>query len=497
MANGSLCRQCEDLQMLADRKNGDTLALANARFAVNQSHDPFIHKFPPEIASEIFVSYLPGPDDDPWAKVEISGPLILGAVSRKWRQIAWSTPQLWSTIMLELYFKGCDIPLRRALVREWLSRSGGLPLDIHLRTPRRIPDGVLFYFYSLIDTINTYSSRWRVLRIHAPASFLSRLNQGTTIAPGSSLLELNIEPEEGKDIWPGVVDLRSVTSRLQQLTVRSMKISSLLVHFGSLTHLTTDGIADDECLEVMQSATNLVVCTFQRMHVGTPFVDGLVTCLKLQQFEIEPDENEFLDEFFNKIHLPALEILSVMDRFRHPDTTIFNLTDFFERCRCPLTHLTLGNSESEPQNMKTMLVQVPTLKHLRFRAREDWNKALRDVLQALADRYSSADSKNGGRITFLPYLEHLTCWDSARTFEWDLIPKIFGVDFENMHSIGSADIVPRSPLRSVHLELRERDTSTVDQDTILRCQHLVWVGIKLYVYPRIFDEPQARRNRST
>ncbi|KAJ3502246.1 hypothetical protein NLJ89_g8974 [Agrocybe chaxingu] len=390
LANGALCRQCEDLQMLADRKISDTLALDNARSAVNQSHVPFIRKFPPEIGSKIFVSYLPDPDDDLWAKIEMSGPLILGAVRAK--------------------FPGS--PHRNSGAQSYpnsISRALTSPTD------RRWS-----------------GSGYRVLAVSRRTS-----TSGPLTASLADLSELNTEPEGGKDLWPGAVDLRSVASRLQQLTVQSVKIPSLLVHFGSLTHLTTDAIADNECLEAMQSAMKLTTCIFQEIPVGSTLVDGLVTCLKPQKFDIEPDENQFLDEFFNKLYLPAPEILSIMDQFRHPDTTIFNFTAFFERCRCPLTHLTLGNSESEPQNMKAMLAQVPTLKHLSFTAREDRNTALRDVLQALADRYPPPDSESGDTTTFLPYLEDLTCWDSARTFGWDLISKIFDVNFENMHSIGA------------------------------------------------------------
>lgn len=76
--------------------------------AMNAAHDPFIHKLPPEIGSRILHLSLPtlnngehhpkatpAPGSDIWAR-----PLKLGSVCRKWRQLAWATPHLWTTLYI-------------------------------------------------------------------------------------------------------------------------------------------------------------------------------------------------------------------------------------------------------------------------------------------------------------------------------------------------------------------------------------------------------------
>ena len=97
------------------------------RTTMNENHDPLIHKFPPEIASHIFMQYSP-PDnffDRPYG----TSPLYLGAVCQKWRQLAWATPQLWTSIRIHIEsHKG----RRTQFVLEWLDRSASLPLTIRL-----------------------------------------------------------------------------------------------------------------------------------------------------------------------------------------------------------------------------------------------------------------------------------------------------------------------------------------------------------------------------
>ena len=80
------------------------------RTTINAFHDPFTHKFPPEIASHILQLSLPILNDgehereavnERWS-AEWATPLTLGSVGRQWRQLAWATPDLWTTLYLKL-----------------------------------------------------------------------------------------------------------------------------------------------------------------------------------------------------------------------------------------------------------------------------------------------------------------------------------------------------------------------------------------------------------
>jgi len=108
------------------------------RTTMNAIHDPFIHKLPPEIGSYILclclsmlttgehdLKTIHGPDPIMW-----TAPLKLGSVCHKWHQLAWATPDLWTTLSI-----GIDSSMMHSisellsgLLHEWLGRSGVLRL---------------------------------------------------------------------------------------------------------------------------------------------------------------------------------------------------------------------------------------------------------------------------------------------------------------------------------------------------------------------------------
>ena len=103
---------------------------------MNENHDPFIHKLPLEVSSHIFHLCLsstgsPAFTSSPqiWhqlKKSEWGTPLTLGAVCRKWRQLAWATPNLWVAPMVNMkpVTPSSLVESLPGLLREWLGRSG-------------------------------------------------------------------------------------------------------------------------------------------------------------------------------------------------------------------------------------------------------------------------------------------------------------------------------------------------------------------------------------
>ena len=147
MLEGSPCSACKERATIRQKVEHleEEIAELKAKYntlttTMNAIHDPFIHKLPPEIGSHIFSLCLPTLDhgeQDYSVKqipVEWAVPLRLGAVCRRWRQLAWATPNLWVTLSLAI-----GPSTRRSLaeslpglLREWIGRSGALPLTILL-----------------------------------------------------------------------------------------------------------------------------------------------------------------------------------------------------------------------------------------------------------------------------------------------------------------------------------------------------------------------------
>jgi hypothetical protein len=147
---------------------------------MNEIHDPFIHKFPPEISSHIFRLCLPTVDCEipkcnrwHWTRA-----LTLGAVCRKWRQLAWATPVLWDTVFLDIHMSMSSslakyLPI---LLLEWLGRSGMLPLTILFDHDgyTNTDHSSLFQVSAVMDAtrfilavISIHSYRLRILRLNA------------------------------------------------------------------------------------------------------------------------------------------------------------------------------------------------------------------------------------------------------------------------------------------------------------------------------------------
>ena len=144
---GGPCLACkEDLEL--EQKNQEIQERRRTvRTQMNANHDPFVLKLPPEVSSHIFLLSMGARDTYVSQRgAGLPTPFLLGAVCRGWRQLARSTPRLWTTLGLK-NFDTTNPSLKRTgalpqLIADWLERSGGLPLTLHissgeLRTPLR------------------------------------------------------------------------------------------------------------------------------------------------------------------------------------------------------------------------------------------------------------------------------------------------------------------------------------------------------------------------
>ena len=159
LMEGGPCTLCLELDEF-DREYQATLASLTKRRRdilkrINQRHDPFIQYLPLELASKVFAFCLPQQvfDSDP---VEISlfwdaskgsnitpFNIVLGSICQSWRRIAWSTPDLWSTLPIRLH--------------RWYESTR---VDLTLNG---LADPVRFHWTLLLRTIQQRSSRRKIL----------------------------------------------------------------------------------------------------------------------------------------------------------------------------------------------------------------------------------------------------------------------------------------------------------------------------------------------
>jgi len=153
---------------------------------MNENHDPFIHKLPSEVGSHIFRLCFPSlempPFDSgfemsyPLKKPGWGTPLRLGAVCHNWRQLAWATPNLWVApwVELEPLTSSSRVESLPDLLREWLGRSGLLPLTIFFGYTGHA-DKVKAAADRVIEVINDYWGRLENLYLDLEDDIFQRI----------------------------------------------------------------------------------------------------------------------------------------------------------------------------------------------------------------------------------------------------------------------------------------------------------------------------------
>ncbi|THU79803.1 hypothetical protein K435DRAFT_697061, partial [Dendrothele bispora CBS 962.96] len=93
-----------------------------------------IRRIPPEIIAELFTYCLPS--THPPTRDLSEAPLLLTLVCKQWRQIAFSTPYMWSALHIYIpYSRVSDegfMERRKKGIKQWLERSGNLPISLSL-----------------------------------------------------------------------------------------------------------------------------------------------------------------------------------------------------------------------------------------------------------------------------------------------------------------------------------------------------------------------------
>ncbi|KAK2459427.1 hypothetical protein APHAL10511_008538 [Amanita phalloides] len=121
-----------------------------------------IRQLPREILSEVFVECLPDTTEAHWMSTH-SAPLLLCGVCSSWRALALATPQLWSRVGIYINDSTVDASIGVGVTRDWLNRSGSLPLMLRLRhkpcfsfatsRPALVED--------ILSTFCIHASRWQ------------------------------------------------------------------------------------------------------------------------------------------------------------------------------------------------------------------------------------------------------------------------------------------------------------------------------------------------
>ncbi|KIY44378.1 hypothetical protein FISHEDRAFT_77580 [Fistulina hepatica ATCC 64428] len=172
--------------------------LALRRIAVYASLRAPIRWLPTEVLAEIFKASLPENIEDSSFTSKTS-PLVLAHVSRCWRQVAFSTLDLWSSVCINWCNKTQCPPLH--VLGEWLDRSAPYPLTVKAILGKFGSGGYINASSSealrSIPILSSKSQRWEDVELVLPGLDTILIDN----QPFPMLRSLRLETKKEVDRW--------------------------------------------------------------------------------------------------------------------------------------------------------------------------------------------------------------------------------------------------------------------------------------------------------
>jgi hypothetical protein len=308
-----------------------------------------INRLPPELLTEIFLL---------WTR-EASDVSVIAAVCNRWRKLALSTPQLWSTIRIGLHKENSHSQAK--IVQTWLKRSAMCPLSLTLE--QEVGDGS--DSHPVINVIIPHSHRLEYLSISIYGDMIRALSPLKSQLPALKTLDLWVMSYTVLDGSPYDIFVDAPQLRILDTNVPS-RTMGMGYPFAQLTQCCISRLCPSECLQVLRIARNITTCTFREMM----FLDGsagnprLPVVSHLHTLSIGFAE-EGLGEFFSSLWLPAVREISI-DLDYHapwPHTEFLSLVSPSSHQLEKLIFQNTRNMSSE--HLICCLEAIPSLQELR------------------------------------------------------------------------------------------------------------------------------------
>ncbi|KAF8958276.1 hypothetical protein BDZ97DRAFT_1762291 [Flammula alnicola] len=504
IANGEPCSPCLEAAALEDAIHNLEKSLATLktkrrplRQRINQLHDPFSSHLPPEIASNIFMTFLPEDLDSNYSifppyNTSIT-PLRLGAVSQAWRTIAWSTPLLWASLSIDMYNKNVETP---KLIRDWLDRSDQLPLHIQLygkeRPGSRIPWGDEPHLNPLINAIVAYASRWLYLDMQLPKWIMMRVRCTSPVPLMLNTLKLDLPycgySDDQEYFRRGEkINLNAIISPAE-VVIRELGIAPIDIEWNNVTHVTACFFSINECFELLQKApqmTHFALSGINGKRRDFPIPQTVVQHRRLSFLDITYDVRMGINIFLERTSFPALKTWK--HRTGKGALPINDIIAHIARSSCRLNSMMLSQyiETVDSDELVKLLRATPSLEHLALRCiPDDPDMNYFDPFLRLLS--TSVREQGVESALFLPHLKALDI-TGVEAFSWDHIPGIFGFDHDPSTPILSreseARIANHGPLCSLRVivDHSEEFRTPIDLDIIRLLIPLMRQGIKLQI----------------
>jgi hypothetical protein len=369
----------------------------------NHIHSSFIRIIPSEIIAVISgfaITDFTITDSSPDA-------ILLSSVCSDWRRAVVGTPELWSTIKIDLPFiqisdnkevarSTLKLPRLADFIDEWLARSGQLPLNISLYYDHEVPwhSLTLKAYIPIFNILNKYSSRWHILNLSIPPHFHQSLQPDSL--PLLEQLHITCKSIGLHLTFPPTPRLNTVEIHPGRNIEFVIPIDNG-IHWNTVTHVSLESITSCDCLALLRLSPQLLHCTFHMVEDFTeePLESPVLSSLTYLSLHHRRDTSRILDN----VKLPCLETLVMYNVITDP------VIAFIERSSCSLRTLSLLSWHIRKTNKLIPLLQFlsPSLTRLAISRLPSPIRGTKNYLSILTRIYTSQSEVVGN--DFLPHLE--------------------------------------------------------------------------------------------
>ncbi|KAJ7286309.1 hypothetical protein C8J57DRAFT_661697 [Mycena rebaudengoi] len=253
-----------------------------------------IRRLPTELLTDIFLLFVEDYAD-------YRRPVLrLSQVSSYWRQVAHSTPRLWTFLYLRPKTKPTEDYM--SSTKAWMERSSPLPVSVHVDTTLPAMD-----LAGLMNVLLSVANRWTALN----TTFKTLRSFPQLPSDGFPTLEtISLNGEDGH-MYDLNVQAFTTAPRLHNVRL-TPQIGSVLMPWAQLTELDIADHSLTRCLDTLGLCQNLVSARISISARETlPSSPTKRTLPFLTRLDISCGRNSHVSPLFDSLYLPKLESLQL------------------------------------------------------------------------------------------------------------------------------------------------------------------------------------------
>jgi len=341
----------------------------------------------------------------------------LGQICREWRDIVWSTPEIWSHVFLCLSLTRYDAQVK--LLEGWLNRSGICPLSLNFIFQNEEDWSKKEPPMELINLLSSSSYRWRVINVVIPEGWYQALNEIIHNIP--ILVNVSTQP-----LWSDCglspakrkqFTLFKYAPVLKDVHLNGYYLADVSIPWGQLRHLALQHVYLDECFFGLSKSPDITTCriyTILDNDVNRVVVESDIRLSLLEEmlfFSALWDDTERLFSHLSTPLLHTLEFSTPQDDLDLPKIPSLLLQSGSRLLKLKLDAFTFTSDEVE---LLELLCNIPTLQKVEILMKADSIPISNLFIDLLKLQSSSSTAANVDDLQpppipyFLPDLEMFT-----------------------------------------------------------------------------------------